>query len=204
MDKIFKTIAHRSDYTYEEKRSRFIAHLWPVTSKEQGFEHFKQIKLDFPDARHHCWAYIIGNPEQAQTAGYNDDGEPGGTAGKPMLNVLMQRKAGNIFAVVVRYFGGIKLGAGGLTRAYGQAVSRALDAADWTEVIPMTKISIEADFALENRLRNTLNEIGIQTISSNYSTNLTLSCLCPTHLFDGLKSSIQEQSNGQAICKQLT
>ena len=136
MPRPFQTLSHPTQFCYEEKRSRFFAFIWPVTSKDEGFAHFQTIKSQHPDARHHCWAYLIGDPEQALAAGFNDDGEPGGTAGKPMLNVLMQRKVGNVFAVVVRYFGGIKLGAGGLTRAYGQAVSRALDAAELQWVVP--------------------------------------------------------------------
>src|SRR5688572_5195371 len=156
MPRPFQTLTHHTHFCHEEKRSRFIAHLWPIKSNEEGFKYFEVIKREHPDARHHCWAYVIGDPEQALAAGFNDDGEPGGTAGKPMLNVLMQRKVGNVFAVVVRYFGGIKLGAGGLTRAYGQAISGALDAAELRTVVPMQPLEITCDFALEQRVRNLL------------------------------------------------
>lgn len=202
MSRIFKTLGAPAVYTYEEKRSRFIAHLCSVSDKDQGFKYFDQIKQAFPDARHHCWAYIIGDPEQAQSAGFNDDGEPGGTAGKPMLNVLTQRKVGNIFAVVVRYFGGIKLGAGGLTRAYGQAISKALDNAEWVDVIPMTTICIKAEYALESRLRNILASFNISNIHVEYQQNMILTCPFPEHQFESLQDMIQEQSNGQAICKE--
>jgi uncharacterized YigZ family protein len=160
MPRPFQTLTHPTHFCHEEKRRRFIAHLWPIKSKEEGFAHFEIIKQEHPEARHHCWAYVIGDPEQALAAGFNDDGEPGGTAGKPMLNVLMQRKVGNVFAVVVRYFGGIKLGAGGLTRAYGQAVSGALDAAELVMVVPTQAVSIQVEFALEQRVRNLLTQQG--------------------------------------------
>lgn len=204
LTRTFKTLATPSVYTYEEKRSRFIAHIWPVSSKDQVFDHYEKSKLRFPDARHHCWAYIIGDPEQAQSAGFNDDGEPGGTAGKPMLNVLTQRKVGNVFSVVVRYFGGIKLGAGGLTRAYGQSISGALDIAQWTEVIPKVDITVSAEYALEDRLRHILNRFDVEGLNTEYGQKALLTGTCPLHMFDQLKAEVQQQSSGQATCVKTT
>ena len=143
MPRPFQTLTHPTHFCYEEKRSRFIAHLWPIQSKDEGFEYFETIKQQHPDARHHCWAYVIGDPEQALAAGFNDDGEPGGTAGKPMLNVLMQRKVGNVFAVVVRYFGGTLLGVPGLINAYKSAASMAL------QVTPVVQKPIEVVYTLQ-------------------------------------------------------
>lgn len=199
MSRPFNTLARPSEYGYEEKRSRFIALIWPVASKEQGFAYYQQAKHDYPDARHHCWAYLLGDPEQALSAGFNDDGEPGGTAGKPMLHVLTQRKVGNVFAVVVRYFGGIKLGAGGLTRAYGQAVSGALDAAELAQVVPLCAVTITADYALEDKVRNILKQFAIDPDNPLYSEQVRLCCHCPEYQLEQLAEAIQEQTAGQAI-----
>lgn len=195
----FQTLAHPTQFCYEEKRSRFIAYIWPVTAKDEGFAYFDTLKKEHPDARHHCWAYLLGDPEQALAAGFNDAGEPSGTAGKPMLNVLTQRKVGNVFAVVVRYFGGIKLGAGGLTRAYGQAVSGALDAAQFRAVVPMRAVSIQIEFALEQRVRNLLTQHGISVIAAHYAEGVSLQCDCPAGLVDELRGLLQEQTAGKVI-----
>lgn len=200
MTRIFNTLAGPCQHCYEEKRSRFIAHIWPVASKEQGFAYLEQVKLSFPDARHYCWAYLLGDPQQALTAGFNDDGEPGGTAGKPMLHVLTQRQVGDVFAVVVRYFGGIKLGAGGLTRAYGQAISKALDLAQLQQVVPHCTIQIRTDFAFENRVRQLLPQFDVQVHSATYQQRVHLTCQCPQHLFAELSDALQEQTAGNTLC----
>lgn len=194
----YQTLSHPTHFCYEEKRSRFIAHLWPIKSKEEGFAHFESIKQEHPDARHHCWAYLLGDPGQAVAAGFNDDGEPGGTAGKPMLNVLMQRKVGNVFAVVVRYFGGIKLGAGGLTRAYGQAISGALDAAEFILVVPRGQLMVEVAFSLEQKVRNLLQHQDTAVMEVCYSeANAILTCDCPISQIEPIKSLLREQTAGK-------
>jgi len=105
----------------EIKKSRFIGLAKQINDREQGMLWLAKVKATYPDARHHCWAYLLGNPSCATNAGMGDDGEPSGTAGKPILNVLQHKGVGDIMLIVVRYFGGIKLGAGGLNRTYGQA-----------------------------------------------------------------------------------
>lgn len=203
MTRIFNTLAQPAEYTYEVKRSQFIARAWSVTTKEEGFEHFDQIKKSFPDARHYCWAYLLGDPEQALTAGFNDDGEPGGTAGKPMLHVLTQRKIGNVFAVVVRYFGGIKLGAGGLTRAYGHAISGAIDLASLQPVIPHDTLLISTTYPLEDRVRNIIKQFGLQVEEAQYSESVALTCQCPQHLVSELNQQAIEETAGNVDCRQL-
>jgi len=99
---------------YTVKKSRFIARVVPIGSREDALAAVAVAKRDYPDARHHCWAYLLGEPGDARSAGMSDDGEPAGTAGKPILNVLQHGKFGDVLVVVIRYFGGIKLGAGGL------------------------------------------------------------------------------------------
>lgn len=198
MSRDYQTLATPSEFIREDKRSRFCAFIYPITAKSEGFAYLESLKTAHPDARHHCWAYVLGDPEQAQSAGFNDDGEPGGTAGKPMLNVLLQRKVGDVFAVVVRYFGGVKLGAGGLTRAYGSAVSGALDCAQWHTVVAQQPLHIAIDFALEERVRNLLNKSGIRDIGVAYREQVTLSCQCPAAEFSELKSALSELTAGAA------
>lgn len=198
MSHSYQTLLRPAEFCYEEKRSRFLAFIWPVATKEEGFAFFQEIKSQYPDARHHCWAYLLGNPEHALTAGFNDDGEPGGTAGKPMLNVLMQRKVGNVFAVVVRYFGGVKLGAGGLTRAYGQAISGALDAAEFTLVVPRQQLIIEVAFSLEQKIRNFVQQQDIAVVEVRYSeTSAILTCDCPSRQIESIKPQLLEQAAGK-------
>ena len=107
---------------FVEKRSRFISHIWPVESEEQAQQYIKEMKARYYDARHNCWCYRIGHA----IARYSDDGEPQGTAGQPMLKVLEREEVTNACCVVTRYFGGILLGAGGLTRAYSKGAKDAL------------------------------------------------------------------------------
>lgn len=110
----------------EVKRSRFITTVSRTTDRLGAKAFITTIRKEFPDANHHCWAMVAGRPDDVYQQDQSDDGEPKGTAGKPMLNVLQHANMGNIVVVVTRYFGGIKLGTGGLTRAYSQSVSEAL------------------------------------------------------------------------------
>ena len=109
-----------------EKRSRFIGQVWRVETEEEARERVEQVRKKYHDARHHCWCYLL---REGGVLRYSDDGEPQGTAGQPMLNVFQKEGVANAVCVVTRYFGGILLGAGGLTRAYGSTAKLALDGA---------------------------------------------------------------------------
>ncbi|GAK29250.1 YigZ family protein, partial [Serratia liquefaciens] len=110
----------------EIKKSRFITLLAPTSGVDAAKAFIQQVRDEHPAARHHCWAFVAGPPTDSQQLGFSDDGEPSGTAGKPILAQLMGSGIGEITAVVVRYYGGIKLGTGGLVRAYGSGVQQAL------------------------------------------------------------------------------
>lgn len=138
----------------EIKKSRFIAYARQIASRETGMAWLEEIKAEYPDARHHCWAYLIGNPACASNAGMGDDGEPSGTAGKPILNVLQHKGVGDVMIIVVRYFGGIKLGAGGLTRAYGQAAQAVMEVLPVVQQVPMCTLQVRCDFAREQSVRH--------------------------------------------------
>ncbi len=124
-----KTIAKAVESEINVKKSQFICHLFPTKTKKESKEIILKVNEQYNDATHNCTAYIVSDGE-----GFDDDGEPGGTAGKPMINVLRKNNLHNVTAVVTRYFGGIKLGAGGLVRAYSKSVLEAINEAEILEV----------------------------------------------------------------------
>lgn len=200
---MYRAISSPSQLTYEEKRSEFIAHLYPVTEREQLIREIDRLKIKYPDARHYCWAYLIGNPKQPLTAAFNDDGEPSGTAGKPILHVLTQRGAGNTGAIVVRYFGGVKLGAGGLVRAYGQSISRALDEASWQDVVPQTTLLIESHYEDEPHIRHFAVVFKANIIQQNYTDKACLTLTLPTTQLDAFKESVIQKTAGRVIIQSV-
>ena len=135
------TLASETEFT--EKRSTFIGHVFPVETEEEARERVEQVRKKYHDARHHCWCYLL---REGGVLRYSDDGEPQGTAGQPMLNVFLKEEVTNAVCVVTRYFGGVLLGAGGLTRAYGGTAKLALDAAGisrmrlWASLLVTDKI----------------------------------------------------------------
>ncbi len=139
------------------KKSRFIATAFYVDAREQAIKNIEDSRHSFPDAGHHCWAYLIGSPSNPDLMAMSDDGEPTGTAGKPILNVLQRKRIGNILVVVSRYFGGIKLGAGGLVRAYSGATQTVIDALPLTKFVPKVQIRLSVDFSQEQNLRHWLS-----------------------------------------------
>lgn len=134
---------------FSEKRSRFIGHVWPVSTEEEARSHIEAIKKHHRDARHNCWCYrLVSGVER-----YSDDGEPQGTAGVPMLGVFQKAGVTGLCCVVTRYFGGVLLGAGGLVRAYTQAARDALDAAGIGEMRPWTRLSLPCPYGLLEQVK---------------------------------------------------
>ncbi len=156
------------------KKSRFIANVLPVYHKTEVTEYLFQQKLKFPDARHICSVFLL-----PQDSGLDDDGEPKGTAAKPILNVLQHKQLTNVLAVVIRYFGGIKLGAGGLARAYSQSVSLALQTAEYVPIIPSKTVTACLPFALESQLRHLCQKIDINIESISYQDQLHIQLKLP-------------------------
>lgn len=170
----YQTLKNPVTARLEIKKSEFIAHAYPVSSREQAMFHVEQLHEQYPDARHWCWAYIIGDPDNTTSAGFDDDGEPNGTAGRPILGVLQHKSIGNVIIVVVRYFGGIKLGAGGLTRAYAGSAQAAVDQMTLSPYIPMAKVQIVATFATEAQCRYVIEDLGGQVEDVAYSQQVML------------------------------
>ncbi len=168
------------DYTntIEIKKSKFITILHRTNDEEEAKEFLKQVKKEHPNANHHCSAMIIGNVVRS-----SDDREPSGTAGRPMLDCLLGREMEDILAIVVRYFGGVKLGTGGLVRAYGSSVSQALDQARLCQVKRLQVYSLEFGYEwigkIDALLRNHNIEITLknyeETVQYQYITSLDIS-----------------------------
>ncbi|MCK3657919.1 IMPACT family protein [Pasteurellaceae bacterium Pebbles2] len=139
----------KSAVIFEEeiKKSRFITYLCHVDGLTQARDFWLEIKALHPDARHHCWATVAAQPNNSQALGFSDDGEPAGTAGKPMLSALQGSQVGEIAAVVVRYYGGVLLGTGGLVRAYGGGVQQALKLLETAVKIERNFYQLRCDYA---------------------------------------------------------
>lgn len=170
----YQTLKNPVTARLEIKKSEFIAYAYPVNSREQAMFHVEQLREKYPDARHWCWAYIIGDPDNTTSAGFDDDGEPNGTAGRPILGVLQHKSIGNIIIIVVRYFGGIKLGAGGLTRAYAGSAQAAVDQMILQPYVPMMQVQILADFATETQCRYVVESLEGTIEDVAYSKQVTL------------------------------
>lgn len=163
----------------EIKKSRFIARVAAVSSRDEAMAFLDQARADFPDARHHCWAYQIGRPGAASQAAMNDDGEPSGTAGKPILNVIQHKDMGDIMVVVIRYFGGIKLGAGGLVRAYAGATEAVLSEVSRKIQRPMRGLDVNLDFALEQPVRHWCEQHEAEVTGVGYGESVAMRVLVP-------------------------
>ncbi len=144
----------------EVKRSRFIAYAQHIKGSMEAKSFIQSLKDKYPDARHHCYAFIGGAPNNSNLYGFSDDGEPNGTAGMPIFTHLKHCGLGEIIIVIVRYFGGTKLGTGGLARAYGDAAKQVLQLVNTQEFIAMEKIHLIMSFALEAQVRKELQAIG--------------------------------------------
>ena len=174
-----------TEIVYEIKKSRFIARLGLAVDRDEAMTMLSQAKRDYPDARHHCWGYLIGSPAQPRMLAMSDDGEPSGTAGKPILNVMQHKELGDVMLIVIRYFGGIKLGAGGLVRAYSHAAQLAYGQAPTRLQIHLEEYNLSCHFADEQIIRHWLNRHEGNVLNAVYSQHVNLNiALNEKHLPD--------------------
>ena len=177
-----------------EKRSRFIGHIWRVESEEEARAFIEQTKKKHYDARHNCWCYII---REGNVLRYSDDGEPQGTAGQPMLNVFQREEVTNVCCVVTRYFGGILLGAGGLTRAYGGTAKLALDAAGISHMRLWATLAVPCSYPLYERMRLLVESCGGIITDSDFGADIVLTVTLPAEDVEGFQAKVTEFSAGQ-------
>ena len=174
-DDTYKTITGVVDSCYTEKRSRFIAYAVPVRTVEEVKEQVDKFRKQYYDARHVCWAYMLG-PDRS-TFRANDDGEPSGTAGKPILGQINSLELTDILVVVIRYFGGIKLGTGGLIVAYRAAAAEALSLAEIEERTVDEEITVQFEYPFMNGIMRIIKEDNPEVLSQSFDMNceMTLS-----------------------------
>lgn len=163
-----KTIAKAVQSEINVKKSQFICHLFPTKTKKESKEIITKLNNQYNDATHNCTAYIVSDGE-----GFDDDGEPGGTAGKPMINVLRKNELHNVTAVVTRYFGGIKLGAGGLVRAYSKSVLEAINEAEILEVDFYDVYTIIFEYSDIKIADSEVRNNNLEVINKDYSDKVT-------------------------------
>lgn len=163
-----KTIAKAVQSEINVKKSQFICHLFPTRTKKESKEIILKVNEQYSDATHNCTAYIVTDGE-----GFDDDGEPGGTAGKPMINVLRKNDLHNVTAVVTRYFGGIKLGAGGLVRAYSKSVLEAINEAEILEVELYDVYTLVFEYSDIKLVDGEVRNNNLEVTSKDYSDKVT-------------------------------
>ncbi|WP_295584735.1 YigZ family protein [uncultured Oscillibacter sp.] len=182
-----------SETEFVEKRSRFIGHVWPVESEEEARGYIEAMKKKYYDARHNCWCYRI---KEGGVERYSDDGEPQGTAGQPMLNVFQREEVTNVCCVVTRYFGGILLGAGGLTRAYTKGAKDALDAAGISCMSLWTLWDVPCTYPLYERLKLEIESCGGVIRNTEYGADIRLRAAFPAGGAERFAPRLTELSAG--------
>ena len=182
--------AKQVETLYEIKKSKFIACAGFANSRESAMALLESVKQQYPDARHHCWAYVFGNPNAPSSAAMADDGEPSGTAGKPILNVLQHKDIGDIMIIVTRYFGGIKLGAGGLVRAYSAAAQQAIDALEVRQEIKLESLSVDIDFKHEQFVRHLVEQAKGKIANCSYKSSVMIDIELPLDALDDFKKQM--------------
>lgn len=192
----YKTVYKGGTGEIEEKKSRFIASIEPVTSEEEAVAFFNKKKKEYWDARHNCTAFTIG--EKHENTRCNDDGEPSGTAGRPMLDVLLREDIHNVAVVVTRYFGGTLLGTGGLVRAYQKSVQEGLKNSVIIERHKGCKMTISTDYTGLGKIQYILAGANITTLDTEYTEGVCIHTMVPSDQLAALQNDITQGTSGQA------
>ena len=181
----------------EVERSRFIATVQPVTSVDQAQQFIAAIKREFPDASHNCWAYLVGLPGTTDQVGLSDDGEPHGAAGKPMLIALQYSGLGDAAVVVSRYFGGIKLGKGGMVKAYTAAVKAGLEGLPRSQRVAWVEFRVTFDYALLTSFERCLPDFEAEVLDTDYAEQVVCHIRLPDEQQAGFCKMFNDLSSGQ-------
>ncbi|WP_163336201.1 YigZ family protein [Desulfopila sp. IMCC35008] len=192
--------------TFEQyvKRSHFICHLTHTISREEAMSFIHSISAHHPTANHNCWAFIAGPPDDASGWGMNDDGEPKGCAGKPMFNVLNHCGAGEICAVVTRYFGGIKLGTGGMARAYSSTVQLALEKMEFTTKVHCISIELLFPYNLQKNVEHFVQLYAGTIVHTEYAAKVRMVANIPVQHLSTLEARLLEIGQGDNLLVQVS
>lgn len=195
--KPYRIVTEGGEGGIEEKKSRFLANIFPAETEEEALAQIEGIRKKYWDARHHCYAYIIGN--RAQLVRCSDDGEPAGTAGRPILEVLTGQKLNNVTAVVTRYFGGTLLGTGGLVRAYTQAVQAGLTNAKTGLMRYGTLLRIQTDYNGIGRIQYLMGQRGLTAQDIVYGQEVVLKVCVTQEKKEAFWKAVTEATGGRAV-----
>lgn len=202
MMKEYRTVGGRGDGEYDEKKSRFFGEAVHVESEAEAGAYIQSVKKKHYDARHHCFAFAAGEPGTSEEIyRFSDDGEPSGTAGKPILEVLKGRELHNSLLVVTRYFGGTLLGTGGLVRAYTNAASRAADAAEILTKISGIRLRVTCTYPAYGKIQYQLAQRGISPENAEFGENVSLDILLPEDEEAQIRKLILETTDGRGQCE---
>lgn len=190
----YRTVQREADGEITEKRSRFIAHARPVKSEEEAIAFIEEIRKSYWDARHNVYAYII---EENSIQRYSDDGEPAGTAGVPVLEILKKEDLSNVVVVVTRYFGGILLGTGGLVHAYSKAAKAGIEAAGPVEMVLSRELMLSCEYTVLGKLQNELAQCHAVTGEAVYTDSVKISVFLPVSETESFKKGIIDKTNGR-------
>lgn len=195
----YNTIASYSDASFVEKKSEFIGHIMPVKTNDEAVEFINKIKSENRKATHNVYAYIV---RDGNISRYSDDGEPQGTAGVPVLDVLKKEGLTDVCCVVTRYFGGILLGGGGLVRAYSHSASIAVNSAQRVIMLSCYKFDITVDYNLYGKLTYAFPGYEVKIVDTVFDTDVTVSLYAKSEIADKLEKDLVELTNGNIkICK---
>lgn len=184
-------------------KSRFICYLFPCTSIEEVKSFLKEVQQIHPQASHHCHAYLTDRSDSCHYYGFSDDGEPSGTAGRPMLSALQGNGVGQVCAIVARYFGGTKLGTGGLQRAYGGSVRQALTLLHTKIKIPMVSKSLACQYTQLNDIKHVIEKSGGAIINQDFSDKIQLTIELPEDSVEITQQQLQSVTLGSVQLTKL-
>ena len=183
-------------------RSRFLCTLAHAASPAEAQELVRSVGAEFPEATHHCWAFVAGAPGDTSHVGCSDDGEPHGTAGRPMLTVLLHAGVGEIVAVVSRWYGGTKLGTGGLVRAYGGAVQQALATLPTIMRVDAIALQVVADYGAVNQMQQLLPSLEAVVHAERYTDVVTWELEVERSREDALRAAVADITRGSGIVRE--
>ena len=189
----FRVPYQAAETEFTEKRSHFLGHVRRVETEAEARAFLDEMRKKYYDARHNCWCYVL---HEGGVVRYGDDGEPQGTAGQPMLNVFQREGVENVVCVVTRYFGGVLLGAGGLTRAYAKSAKDALDAAGISVVRRWVETALDCSYAAAEKLKQEITAFGGIVAGLDYGAAVTIHAYIPEESAEDFKARIFDVSAG--------
>ena len=191
--------AEALSFSEEIKKSRFITLLAHTTGSEAAKAFVTQVKSEHPDARHHCWAFVAGAPDDSQQLGFSDDGEPSGTAGKPILGQINSNELTDILIIVVRYFGGIKLGTSGLIVAYKAAAAEAISAATIIEKTVDEEVTVMFEYPFMNDIMRIVKEEEPEILSQSYDMDCSMTLCIRRSMMPKLRARLEKVETARIL-----